>query len=310
MGTTPARGDRPSVKRALTVALLLLSAAPALAAGPWGRVREVHPGPPEVIGGYAAGCLAGGATLARVGEGHQVMRPSRNRHYGHPRLVAFVERMGADVSRRGWGRVLVGDMAQPRGGPMDFGHRSHQSGLDVDLWFRLLPAGAPALSREEADDAPMLSVVDAQLGEIEGGRWSARYADLVRLAAERQEVERIFVHPVIKRTLCASDEGDRRWLRKVRPYWGHDAHFHVRLACPGDSPRCTPQEPVPEGDGCDEGLDRWIDEIRQAAANPPPRPPPPPRPAMPAACDAVLAGKPAPSLGAAETRLRNQTRVR
>ena len=33
----------------------------------------------------------------------------------------------------------VGDMAQPRGGPLPFGHASHQTGLDVDIWFTLTP---------------------------------------------------------------------------------------------------------------------------------------------------------------------------
>ena len=33
--------------------LLLLVSAPAIADNPWGRVRDAHPGIPEVIGGYA-----------------------------------------------------------------------------------------------------------------------------------------------------------------------------------------------------------------------------------------------------------------
>ena len=290
--------------RNLAAALLLVACTPALAGSPWGQVRDTHPGPPEVIGGYAAGCLAGGATLPLVGEGYQVMRPSRNRYYGHPRLVGFVKGLGREVSRRAWGRVLVGDLAQPRGGPMDNGHRSHQSGLDVDIWFRLLPSASPPLSREETEETPMLSVVQVGEGALDGDRWAPRYAALIRLAAENPQVERIFVHPVIKQALCQT-ERDHDWLQKVRPYWGHDAHFHVRLACPPDSPRCTAQDPAPPGDGCDEGLDRWVEELRLAASIPKPTPPPAPRPALPSACKAVLAGRPAlTTLGAVETPTR------
>jgi len=243
-----------------------------------------------VIGGYTAGCLAGAGRLDLEGPGFQVMRPSRNRYYGHPRLVAFVEHLGHQALERGWGRVLVGDMAQPRGGPTDFGHRSHQSGLDVDIWFRLLPPGAPALPRSDADEAPMNPVVRAEVGRLDPTRWSPRFGALVRAAASAEEVERIFVHPVIKRELCRASGGDRTWLRKVRPYWGHDSHFHVRLSCPPDSPRCAPQDPVPPGDGCDQDLDRWIEDLRIAASRPAPRPPPPARPPLPAACTGVLPG--------------------
>jgi penicillin-insensitive murein endopeptidase len=44
----------------------------------------------------------------------------------------------------------------------------------------------------------------------------------------------------------------------VRPWWGHHYHFHVRLACPDDSPGCVDQPPPPGGDGCDATLDWWF----------------------------------------------------
>jgi penicillin-insensitive murein endopeptidase len=227
--------------------------------------------------------------LPLVGEGYQVMRPSRNRHYGHPRLIAFVQQIGREVQKRGWGRLLIGDLAQPRGGPMEYGHRSHQSGLDVDIWLQLSAPGSRVHSRAEAERMPMRPVVDAPQGRLDPARWSSRYADLIALAAIQPRVERIFVHPVIKQALCQSHGGEA-WLGRVRPYWGHDAHFHVRLACPPDSPRCTPQDPVPPGDGCDEALDQWVEELRLAATRPaPPATPRPAQPArVPAACKALL----------------------
>jgi hypothetical protein len=48
------------------------------------------------------------------------------------------------------------------------------------------------------------------------------------------------------------------WMSKVRPWYGHDDHIHVRLKCPADSPNCRAQPPVPGGDGCDKSLDHWF----------------------------------------------------
>ena len=276
---------------------LLVVGLPVGAASPWGNVRDPAPGAPEVIGSYAGGCVAGAATLPLNGEGFQVMRPSRNRHYGHPALVAFIERLGQQVAQRDWGRLLIGDLAQPRGGPMDYGHRSHQSGLDVDIWLRLLPPSTAKLSRQQTEEEPMLSVIKASAGALHAGRWSPRLAELIKLAARTPEVERIFVNPVIKQALCRSTGGDRGWLRKVRPWWGHDAHFHVRLACPPGNPRCYAQAPIEGGDGCDASLAQWVKEIRQAAARPAGKPVPPSEPLLPSACDRVLAGQPTTTLG-------------
>src|SRR5262245_22680864 len=41
----------------------------------------------QTIGFYSKGCLAGGAALPINGKTWQVMRLSRNRNWGHPRLV-------------------------------------------------------------------------------------------------------------------------------------------------------------------------------------------------------------------------------
>ncbi|MFO1072825.1 MAG: penicillin-insensitive murein endopeptidase [Geminicoccaceae bacterium] len=51
------------------------------------------------------------------------------------------------------------------------------------------------------------------------------------------EVERIFVHPGIKQALCAQAGGDHAWLAKVRPRYGHDAHFHAPRLLAGRSAR-------------------------------------------------------------------------
>ena len=70
------------------------------------------------IGYYPLGCLSGGVELPISGPNWQVMRLSRNRNWGHPSLVNFIEKFAAQASKAtGWNGILVGDMAQPRGGP-------------------------------------------------------------------------------------------------------------------------------------------------------------------------------------------------
>ena len=85
------------------------------------------------IGYYTHGCLAGGVALPINGPTWQVMRLSRNRNWGHPNLVNFLERLADQAPSTGWHGLLVGDMSQPRGGPMRTGHASHQVGLDADI---------------------------------------------------------------------------------------------------------------------------------------------------------------------------------
>ncbi len=274
----------------LAILLFLLSwasAMPARAGSGWSTVGYPLAGPPQVIGSYAAGCIAGAVALPLVGDGYQVMRSSRNRYYGHPALIALVERLGRRTAVNG-GRLLIGDLGQPRGGPMPNGHRSHQSGLDVDVWFLQQPRDR-LLSQPETERIEMPSMVRPAEGALNISRWSPRYRDALKQAALAPEVERIFVNPIIKQALC-NNETDRTWLEKVRPWWGHDAHFHVRLACPPGDGQCKPQKSFPPGDGCDADLAHWVRDIVQATLSPKPlkKPEPPSADRLPAACDAVL----------------------
>ena len=213
------RGER---QRASLLAVVLI-AAPAVAQNRWGEVKAPSAGEAEAIGGYAAGCVAGAVALPLTGEGFQVMRSSRNRYYGHPRLIAFVERLAGKAERQGLGRLLVGDLSQPRGGPASFGHASHQSGLDVDIWFRLLSKQAAPLRPEQTEQMAMESVIRAADGTLDRQRWDRRYADLLRLAANAPEVDRIFVNPVIKRALCQAGERATSSLTRRPPTPGSTA---------------------------------------------------------------------------------------
>ncbi|WP_137389372.1 penicillin-insensitive murein endopeptidase [Rhodoligotrophos defluvii] len=245
--------------------------------------------PSAPLGSYAKGCLAGAVQLPSDGPNWQGMRLSRNRHWGHPALVAFIQRFAKDARQKiGWPGLLVGDMSQPRGGPMLTGHASHQIGLDVDIW--LDPAPRRRFTAEEREELSATSVI-ASRSEINPNIWSADHARLIKLAASYPQVGRIFVHPAIKKTLCAWAGADRAWLNKVRPIYGHNYHFHVRLKCPVGAMGCKDQAPPPPGDGCDETLAWWLSDKPYA---PPDKktPPVPPKPLLlsdlPRGCTAVL----------------------
>jgi penicillin-insensitive murein endopeptidase len=242
------------------------------------------------IGFYAEGCLAGATELPINGKSWQVMRLSRNRNWGHPELIAFLERLADKASKAaGWRGLLVGDMSQPRGGPMITGHASHQIGLDADIWLRPMPERE--LTRAEREEMSATDVVREDRKDVDANIWTPHHAALIKAAAENPDIERIFANAAIKKALCRSAGPDRAWLSKVRPWWGHDYHFHVRLSCPpGSSPECTGQPPVAAGDGCGKELDYWFTDavLHPKPPTVPPKPKPPTLDKLPAACRQVL----------------------
>jgi penicillin-insensitive murein endopeptidase len=211
--------------------------------------------PARSIGGYARGCVAGAAAISVDGDTWQVMRLSRNRNWGHPRLVDLLQRLAARVPQiNGWPGLLVGDISQPRGGPMLTGHASHQIGLDADIW--LTPMPSRRLTRAEREEMSATNMVREDRLDINPNTWTPQHMALIRAAAKERGVARIFVNPAIKKALCREAGEDRAWLTKVRPMWGHDYHFHIRIACPDAG--CSDQDPPPNGDGCGAELSRWF----------------------------------------------------
>lgn len=214
--------------------------------------------PPRAHGSYSRGCMEGGVAIAVDGPNWQAMRVSRNRRWGHPEMVRIVERLSREAAQDGWPGLLVGDLSQPRGGPMLSGHASHQIGLDADIWFTPMPDRR--LSAAERENLPAQSLLADGSLHVDDRRWTRAHEAVLRRAASYPEVERILVHPGIKRRLCDTVSGDRGWLGKVRPFWGHDYHFHIRIGCPAGSNNCQRQEPVAQGTGCDASLDWWFTE--------------------------------------------------
>ena len=216
--------------------------------------------PPAAIGAYGKGCIAGAARLEPDGPGWQVMRPSRARNFGHPKLVASIKTLAAGAQQDGWPGLLVGDMAQPRGGPMLTGHASHQLGLEADIWFTPAPARR-RLTVDEREEMMATDLVRPDLLDVYPERFTPAHLALLRRAALLPDVDRIFVNAAIKQAACRSETGDRGWLRKVRPWQGHTYHFHVALKCPDAG--CTARNPIPAGEGCGKDLAHWFrQEVR------------------------------------------------
>ena len=248
--------------------------------------------PTRVIGFYSKGCLAGAAQMPVNGETWQVMRLSRNRNWGHPDMIALLKRLSVKAHKdAGWPGILVGDIAQPRGGPALSGHASHQIGLDADIW--LTPMPDRRLSHEEREEMSAVMMVRDDRLDIDPRVFTSGHVLVLRDAAQEPSIQRIFVNPAIKKALCREAKGDRSWLSKIRPWWGHDYHFHIRMACPPGSNDCKPQPPQDGGEGCSaDDFAYWFkDSVLHP--EPPKEPPPPSQPTtlaqLPKDCRAVLA---------------------
>lgn len=292
----PRTGAQAAATRGAAAAALAVGAgigAGALANTPkvradsqvWSVVASPSLGVAQSIGGYAGGCVAGARALPSEGIGYQVIRLSRQRYFGHPQLIDFISGFGRRVADAGIGIALIGDLGQARGGPLPQGHASHQSGLDVDVWLRLDLPNLGASARERLTE---VKYVNHDAFHVSGD-WSDRQARMIRLAAIDNRVERIFVNPAIKQALCVRSWQDRAWLRKVRPWYGHDGHMHVRLSCPAGSPQCENQKPLPEGEGCGDEVQSWLRQstaiVERAPGSTPPR-----VSSVPATCQQVLRG--------------------
>ncbi|MAM63670.1 penicillin-insensitive murein endopeptidase [Maritimibacter sp. UBA3975] len=280
----------PASEYDLTAAREIISTSNEPAKQLFGHKSTASSQTPASWGFYSKGCLAGGAQLPETGPTWQAMRLSRNRNWGHPELIDYVKTLSAKAARQpGWAGLYVGDMSQPRGGPMLTGHASHQIGLDADIW--MLPPSRLDLSRTERENLSSISTRRAN-GAYTNSNWTPQHHQVLKAAASDPRVARIFIFPGAKVKMCNDETGDKSWLRKVRPWYGHHYHFHVRLNCPPGLSGCTNQDPPPPGDGC-EDAQQWVNNI----LNPPPPDPnaPAPQPRreirladLPQQCAAVL----------------------
>ena len=298
-------------RKAILVTIFAATAFSALAAEPtpakklFGAARLPSQDQAESLGFYAKGCLAGGVAIPMDGPTWQVLHPSRNRRWGNPAMISLVEKLSREASQNdGWPGLLLGDISQPRGGPMLSGHASHQIGLDADIWLTPMPNRSLSIAEREA--FPENSVLRSDKLTVDSRKWSKAHARLIMRAASYPEVERIFVHPGIKKKLCETWGGNRALLSKVRPIWGHHYHFHIRMKCPPGSANCQHQTPPGNDSGCGKEVAQWLDRVKPRPPVKPKTPVKPRKPTyltlaqLPNACQSVLRASPVTSAAAAE----------
>jgi murein endopeptidase len=244
-------GPRPLVAVAVAAVVALASAGsvaapdPAPTAAPAPGVAAAAavrppPRPPEAqvrwrrsraVGRPYRGRLVGGVRLPAEGTTFVTVDPVGRtspspawRRYGTDRLVRVVLRVAREhqAAHPGASRLVVGDLSRPRGGRFgpEFGgdgHRSHQNGLDVDVYYP---------RRDGREQVPTsVRQVERRLAQELVDRF-------VRAGAEH-----VFVGP---RTRL------RGPAKVVMVLHNHDDHLHVRIR-PSAGGRRRPPRPATAG---------------------------------------------------------------
>jgi penicillin-insensitive murein endopeptidase len=134
----------------------------------------------------------------------------------------------------------------------------------------MLPPKSLSLSVKERENISSISTRRAA-GAYVNDAWTASHHAIIKAAAKDPRTERIFVFPGAKVQMCNDERGDRKYLRKIRPWYGHHYHFHVRLACPKGARGCVNQNHPPKGDGCADARQWQANIINPPKAAPKPK---------------------------------------
>ena len=185
--------------------------------------------PTRVIGFYSKGCIAGAVQMPVNGETWQVMRLSRNRNWGHPDLIALLKRLSVKAHKdAGWPGILVGDIGQPRGGPVLTGHASHQIGLDADIW--LTPMPDHRLSREEREEMSAVMMVrddrldiDPKVCHSAAMSWCCATPRRSRASSASSSIA------ADQESAVPRGQGRPQLALQDQAVVGHDYHFHIRM---------------------------------------------------------------------------------
>lgn len=210
--------------------------------------------PEQSINFYSNGSLINPNQLENEGDGFIKLFRERDRAWGTAELVSLISETAKNMKQLfpDSEHLQIGDLGQKTGGQITR-HSSHQNGLDVDIVYYRENHQEQDLN--ETDGFVENFVVNGKLTpnfDIERN-WA-----LVKALGNNPKVARMFVDPVIKKSLCRFAKIEKELidniqaLRKVRPLTGHADHVHVRLNCPPTSPRCKKQDPPSEGSGCSE----------------------------------------------------------
>ena len=140
----------------------------------------------------------------------------------------------------GWNGLLVGDLSQPRGGPMTSGHASHQVGLDADIWLTQMPDHK--LTTEERETMSAASVIKS--------RFEVNPQGVDRGRCPADQARRLLSRSRTHLRASADQEGPVRLGPRQGRLAGQGAgllgplyHFHIRISCPRGSSHCKPQAP-------------------------------------------------------------------
>jgi penicillin-insensitive murein endopeptidase len=215
-------------------------------------------GKAEAIGEYSLGCLNGAETFNGSEKGILLSQKKRGRYWGHPDLIKLLTDAGNEFFKQNKS-LMIGDLSLSRGGPMIMGHNSHQTGLDVDIWFKIL-------SNQNLAEMTFRNLEIEEMAPIQ--KLNLDQFNLVKYFLQDERVERIFINPSFKKDLCENSEFLKLKIeeqQKLRPWWGHNDHIHVRLKCPKDGTKCISQSTVPKGNGCGEELNWWFTEEAKAS---------------------------------------------
>lgn len=253
-----------------------------LGRSPWERIKKPIPGSPTVFGSYANGCIVGAEQLIPSSAIWEFVNTSRNRHYGHTQLRSFLEKLGTFTVGKKFGKLIIGDTSLPAGGKTDYGHASHQLGIEADIRFEFFNGTRMDEAQRNSwafhDIAEFVKAKRKVKGRTKTvtvsrlipNTWNEGIYQALKFSASDALVDRMFVAPAIKHKMCQEaklKEGSYpEWLKKIRPWTGHTAHFHVRMKCPATSPDCEPQSPIPQDStdstkvGCaGEHLMSWLE---------------------------------------------------
>ncbi len=251
----------------------------------WGLALPSFAAPtPEIIGNYNNGCISGSVKANLKSPYYQIYHPQNKRYYGHRSIMEFLDRLSVTAHKLGFESLLVGNISSEYGGPVNTGHASHQTGLDVDIEFN-----HRRLSDKELRSRGHAHILVDRGGKTANQQFTRAYYELIMAAAHDPAVERIFVSPAIKVTMCdmTTDEREQPFLRKIRPWYGHTEHFHVRLRCPEDAVDCERQLPPTPKKSIAEEKEEALTWFEPAPANAP-KPVRKPKPPLPEKCQLLF----------------------
>lgn len=218
----------------------------------------------EAVGNYNNGCIMNAVEAKHNAPYYQIYRPQSKRYYGDKTMMDFLDRFSKKAHQIGFESILVGDISSQFGGPMNTGHASHQIGLDVDIEFN-----TKRLSHNQLVKGGQAQFLVDKGSQSVNSKFNKMYYQLIMAAAHDPEVERIFVGPAIKIAICdmTKDEREQPFLRKIRPWYGHTEHLHVRLRCPKNAPDCEHQAPPEPMHSIAEEKEEALSWFRPAPAN-------------------------------------------